>query len=123
MNCSQRGFRVLCGDEGQLEYDDDGLASSSLRAADQTCVPIECSMSSVDDSNGVRYPLTSTVLHGQMVTVTCNAGYRVSPEGFTGEFALCHHASNFSVACDNRSVSQERGSSQREGIENEVYYI
>ena len=42
MNCSQRGFRVRCGDEGQLEYDDDGLASSSLPAADQTCVPITC---------------------------------------------------------------------------------
>ena len=115
MNCSQRGFRVRCGDEGQLEYED-GMASS-LPPAAQTCVPIECIVSTVDDSNGVLktpffgegntvswgHSLTS-VAHGHAVTVTCNAGYRVKPQGFSGDYALCHHKLNFSITCDIRSL-------------------
>jgi hypothetical protein len=117
MNCSQRGFRVRCGDEGQLEYED-GMASS-LPPAVQTCVPIECIVSTVDDSHGVLktpffgegntvswgHPLTaSSVAPEQSVTVTCNAGYRVKPQGFSGDYALCHHETNFSITCDSRSL-------------------
>ena len=54
MNCSQRGFRVRCGDEGQLEYED-GMALL-LSPTWQTCMPIQCNLSTVDNSNGVRYP-------------------------------------------------------------------
>ena len=100
MNCSQRGFRVRCGDEGQLEYED-GMASL-LFPARQTCVPIQCNLSTVDDSNGVRYPANGSLVVGQTAMVTCNAGFHVAlPFGKGKRLPIKSDTTVFTISCTN----------------------
>jgi len=100
MSCGQRGFRVRCGDDGELSYV--GNLSSAVAAADQSCVPIECDVSSVDETHGTRSPRSGRVRAGESVNVTCGAGYRMKPEDYNGTYALCTHGSSVSLRCESR---------------------
>jgi hypothetical protein len=77
-SCGPRGFNVTCSDQGKLDYAA-GNFSSDVHPACQQCVPVKCSMASVNGSNGIKTPSQGRLAYGSSATVTCHGGYRVRP--------------------------------------------
>ena len=77
-SCGPRGFSVTCSDQGTLDYAA-GNFSSDVHPACQQCVPVECSVASVNSSNGIKTPSQGRLAYGTSATVVCHDGYRVRP--------------------------------------------
>ena len=111
-SCGERSFAVRCSDSGELEYA--GNVSSAVAPGAQTCVPIQCNVSSVSSEFGMAFfrggmysfgleairDIRANV--GEMLRVVCYEGYNVKPSDFEGRFPLCSHPSSFTVTCDPR---------------------
>lgn len=85
-NCSKRTFSVKCGEDGAFSYTGD---FNSLTR----CEPVSCPVNLIDSSNGQLNTSQSTVVKGQVATLTCNTGFHVkgSVAGYTGDYPLPSH--------------------------------
>lgn len=85
-NCSKRTFSVKCGEDGAFSYT--GGFNSLTR-----CEPVSCPVNLIDPSNGLLNTSQSTVMKGQVATLTCVNGFHVngSVAGYAGDYPLPSH--------------------------------